>query len=408
MADRPDPAGVAAVFRAESGRALATIARLTRDLSLAEDAVQEAFVAALDHWPRAGVPQNPGAWITTTARNRALDVLRREGRRPELERRAVDLERVEVLECTPPVLHAVADDQLLLMFTCCHPALSPEVRITLTLRMACGLRAAEIARALLQTEDAVARRLHRAKAKIRDSAIPIRVPPPELLGERVPSVLECVYLTFSEGYAATRGEELIRHELCDEAIRLGRVLVELMPRDPGAQALLALMLLQDSRRSARLGEHGELVLLEDQDRSVWDAERIEEGLAWLDRATSHGEMSRAAASYLLQAALAAEHARAHAWEATDWPAIVRHYDQLLALTASPVVAVNRAVAVSFADGPAAAVPLLTDLAGDPRLDDGHLVPAALADLHRRLGDVAAARRHYETRSPVLGPTPSGP
>jgi len=389
---------VATVFRAEAGRALATIARLTGDLGLAEDAVQEAFVVALRRWPTTGLPDNPGAWITTTARNRALDVLRREASRPAREEAAG--RAAVALEATPPILHPVADDQLRLMFTCCHPALTAEARITLTLRLVCGLRVPEIARALLQGEEAVGKRLQRAKAKIRDAGIPLRVPPPELLAERIPSVLECVYLTFTEGYAATAGDELVRHELCDEAVRLARLVVELLPGEPGAEALLALLLLQDSRRSTRLDDAGEVVLLADQDRSRWDHDRIAEGLTWLDRAGTSAEapgrtISAGAAAYLLQAALAAEHARAPGWAATDWPAIVGLYDQLLALTASPVVEVNRAVAVSFADGPDVALPLLEALSapGAP-LAGSHLLHAARADVRRRLGRTDEAVQLY--------------
>jgi RNA polymerase sigma-70 factor (ECF subfamily) len=382
------------VFRAESGRALATLARFLGDIGAAEDAVQEAFVAALRRWPSTGLPDRPGAWITTTARNRALDVVRREARRPEREEQAQRAAVREALEGTPPILHPVADDQLQLLFTCCHPALAPESRVALTLRLVCGLQVREIARALLSSDDAVARRLHRAKVKVREARIPLRVPPPELLDERVPSVLGCVYLTFSEGYAATAGDDLIRHELCDEAIRVARLLVDLLPDDPGAQALLALLLLQDSRRPARLDAEGRLVLLADQDRRAWDQARIDDGLAWLDRASHHRALSAGAASYLLQAAIAAEHARADSWEATDWPAIVRHYDQLAALTRSPVVLVNRAVAVSFADGPAVALPLLDELAGDPRLAHSHLLATARADVHRRLGHAAEAAELY--------------
>jgi RNA polymerase sigma-70 factor (ECF subfamily) len=410
MADPPAPVGaggevtaavtaavVEEVFRAESGRALATLARFLGDIGAAEDAVQEAFVAALRRWPATGLPDRPGAWITTTARNRALDVVRREARRPAHEEQADRADRAvrEALEATPPILHPVADDQLQLLFTCCHPALAPESRVALTLRLVCGLQVREIARALLHSEDAVARRLHRAKVKVREAGIPLRVPPPELLDERVPSVLGCVYLTFSEGYAATAGDDLVRHELCDEAVRLARLLVDLLPDDPGAQALLALLLLQDSRRPARLDAEGRIVLLADQDRSAWDQARIDDGLAWLDRAAGHRRaLSAGAASYLLQAAIAAEHARAESWEATDWPAVVRHYDQLAALTRSPVVLVNRAVAVSFADGPAAALPLLDELADDPRLAQSHLLPTARADVRRRLGHAAEAVALY--------------
>jgi RNA polymerase sigma-70 factor, ECF subfamily len=382
----PTDAVVAGVFRAESGRALATIARLVGDLGLAEDAVQEAFVSAVRTWPRTGVPANPGAWITTTARNRAIDVVRREAQRPGKEEAAVR----DALEATPPILHPVADDQLRLMFTCCHPALPAEARIALTLRLVGGLRVPEIARALLQGEEAVGKRLQRAKQKVREAAIPLRVPPPELLAERIPSVLECVYVTFTEGYAATAGDELIRHQLCDEAVRLARLLTELMPDEPGSQALMALLLLQDSRRSARLDDEGVLVLLEDQDRARWDATRIAEGLGWLDRAVAHRTVTAGVASYVLQAAIAAEHARAATWEATDWPAIVAHYDQLAALTGSPVVAVNRAVAIAFADGPAVALPLLDALADDPRLARSHRLHGARAEVRRRLGRVDEA------------------
>jgi RNA polymerase sigma-70 factor (ECF subfamily) len=386
---------VAAVFRAESGRALATIARLVGDLGVAEDAVQEAFVVALRRWPAGGLPDNPGAWITTTARNRALDVLRREARRPAREE-AAGRATVQALEATPPILHPVADDQLRLMFTCCHPALAAEVRITLTLRLVCGLRVPEIARALLQGEEAVGKRLQRAKAKIRDAGIPLRVPPVELLAERIPSVLECLYLTFTEGYAATSGDALIRHELCDEALRLARMVAELLPGDPGAEALLALLLLQDSRRAARLDPAGELVLLADQDRARWDHGRLAEGLAWLDRAGAHRRtISAGAAAYLIQAAIAAEHARAPSWDGTDWPAIVALYDQLLALTRSPVVEVNRAVAVSFADGPGVALPLLEALStGGSPLAGSHLLHAARADVRRRLGRLDEAALLY--------------
>jgi RNA polymerase sigma-70 factor (ECF subfamily) len=389
----PDPAEIEGTFRAESGRALATIARLMGDLGAAEDAVQEAFVAALRRWPVTGVPTNPGAWITTTARNRALDVLRREARRPDREEASARATR-EAVEATAPILHPVTDDQLRLMFTCCHPALAPEVRVTLTLRMVCGLRVPEIARALLQGEEAVGKRLQRAKTKIREAAIPLRVPPVELLDERLPSVLECVYLTFTEGYAATAGDELVRYVLCDEAVRLARLVVGLLPGEPGIEALLALLLLQDSRRSARLDADGEVVLLADQDRSDWDHDRIAEGLAWLDRAGRHDPISAGAASYLLQAAIAAEHGRAATWADTDWPAIVSLYDQLASLTRSPVVLVNRAVAVSFADGPAVALPLLDRLAHDRRLAGSHLVPAARADMRRRLGQLDEAAELY--------------
>lgn len=401
-----EPVGTSATaveraFRAESGRALATIARLTGDIDLAEEAVQDAFVAALRHWPAAGVPENPGAWITTTARNRALDVLRRESTRPTRETAAM----TGALESTPPIVHAVADDELLLMFTCCHPSLAPETRVALTLRMVSGLRVPEIARALLQREEAVAKRLQRAKAKIRGAAIPLRVPPAERLGERVAAVAECIYLTFTEGYAATAGDDLVRHELCDEAIRLGRHLVDVASGDPAAEALVALMLLQDSRRRARLDADGGIVLLADQDRTAWDRERIAEGLTWLDRARAHDHMTAGAASYLLQAAIAAEHARAPSWDATDWPAIVHIYDELLALTASPVVELNRCVAVSYADGPDVALAELARLAEHPALARSHLLHAATADATARLGRTDEAADHYRRAIELAGTEP---
>lgn len=389
-------------FRAESGRALATIARLTGDLDLAEDAVQEAFVMAIRTWPQGGVPDRPGAWITTTARNRARDVLRREARRGSVELAATR----DVLERSAPILHPVPDDQLQLMFTCCHPSLRAPARVALTLRLVSGLSVPEIARALLTGEDAVGKRIQRAKAKIRASAVPLRVPPPELLPERLPAVLECIYLTFTEGYAATAGDALIRQELCDESIRLARLLVEFLPSgEPAVEALVSLLLLQDSRRAARLSGDGGIVLLSDQDRSAWDRERIAEGLAWLDRASNHGHVSAGAASYVLQAAIAAEHARATRWEATDWTAIVAHYDQLLALSDSPIVAVNRAVAVSFADGPEVAVPLLDALMDDPRVAGSHRLHVARADVHRRAGHLDEARVAYRRAFDLAGTDP---
>jgi RNA polymerase sigma-70 factor (ECF subfamily) len=391
-------------FRAEAGAALATVARVVGDLDLAEEAVQEAFLVALQRWPATGVPDRPGAWITTTARNRAIDVLRHEGRRPAREEQATR-DALVSLEATPPILHPVADDQLQMLFTCCHPALDPDSRVALTLRLVGGLRTAEIARLLLAGEPGVAKRIQRAKHKIRTAGIPLRVPSPELLAERVPSVLECVYLMFTEGYAATAGPDLVRPELCDEAIRLARLLAALLPDEPGPDALLALLLLQDSRRSGRFDDAGQLVLLEEQDRATWDHRQIEEGLAWLRQAEEHRQLSAGAAAYLLQAALAAEHARATTWEQTDWAAIVRRYDELARLTSSPVVAVNRAVAVSYADGPAVALPLLEGLADEPRLRGGHVVAVALADVHRRLGDAAAAAQHYRAAVETAGTEP---
>ncbi|HEX7133868.1 MAG TPA: DUF6596 domain-containing protein [Iamia sp.] len=393
---------VADVFRAEAGAAVATVARLTGDIGRAEDAVQEAFAIALRRWPSQGVPARPGAWITTTARNRALDGLRREGRRPAREEAAARA-AVASLEATPPILHPVVDDQLRLIFTCCHPALPRDAHVELTLRLVCGLRVAEIARALLRGEEAVGKRIQRAKAKVRTAGIPLRIPPPELLDERLPSVLDCTYLTFTEGYAATGGDDLIRHELCDEGIRLARLVVELLPGRAGAEALLALLLLQDARRAGRLDADGDVVLLADQDRTRWDAAQVAEGMTWLERASVHPEVTASEAAFLFQAAIAAEHSAAPSWAATDWPAIVSHYDQLAALTTSPAVLLNRAVAVSYADGPAVALPLLDALADDPRLARSHRLALARADALRRLGSAADARTAYE-HALALGPT----
>ena len=376
------------LFRQEQGRAVATLIRVLRDFDLAEDAVQEAFAEALRTWPDRGVPSNPGAWITTTARNRAIDRLRRER---TLRDRIDTLTRVAELEALggdETDVSEIPDDRLRLIFTCCHPALSMESRVALTLRTLGGLTTGEIARAFLVGEPAMAQRLVRAKRKIRSAAIPYRVPPPELLGERLPGVLAVLYLVFNEGYSTTSGR-LVRTDLCDEAIALGRVLVRLMPGEPEAAGLLALMLLHHSRRRARVDGAGELVLLEDQDRAAWDHDMIDEGLRVLDAALAE----RHPGSYQLQAAIAALHARAPRPEDTDWPQIAALYERLELTSPSPVVALNRAVAVAMADGPARGLPLVDALAGD--LDGYHLLHATRADLLRRLGrleDAAVAYR----------------
>jgi RNA polymerase sigma-70 factor, ECF subfamily len=392
-------------FRAQSGRAIATLTRLLGDLSTAEDAVQEAFVAALRTWPDRGVPDRPGAWITTTARNRALDRMRREARRPARES-AADIGVSDEAAPRDRALQAdevvpVVDDQLRLMFTCCHPALAPAAQVALTLRMVCGLQTSEIARAFLQAEPTVYQRLTRAKAKIRTTNIPFRVPPGRLLGERVPPVLACVYLVFTEGYSASAGDDLIRRELCDEGVRLARLLVALLPAEPEARGLLALVLLQDSRRAARVGPEGELVLLEDQDRSRWDADRIAEGRAELDRSWRVGPPG----PYRLQAAIAAAHASAPTWEATDWPRIAALYGELARRAPSPVVELNRAVAVSFADGPAAGLAVVDAVADDPRLARTHRLPATRADLLRRLGRTDEAAAEYRAALSRVGTAP---
>jgi RNA polymerase sigma-70 factor (ECF subfamily) len=377
---------VARAFRQESGRAVATLIRVLGDFDLAEDAVQDAFALALERWPASGVPRNPGAWITTTARNRAIDRLRR-------DRRYAD--KLRELETTPPEPPdepedhgAVPDDRLRLIFTCCHPALAPEARVALTLRTLGGLTTPEVARAFLTSEATMAKRLVRAKRKIRVAGIPYVVPAAHDLPDRLRSVLAALYSIFNEGYLATGGERVVRADLCAEAIRLARVLRELMPDEPEASALLALMLLHDSRRATRADADGRLVLLEDQDRSRWDRAQIAEGLRLVQRAL----VLSGPGAWTIEAAIAAEHARARTPAATDWPAIVRLYDALLAVHRSPVVELNRAVAVAFADGFGAGLDAIDAIDG---LDGYHLLHAARADLLRRLGRSAEATAAYE-------------
>jgi RNA polymerase sigma-70 factor (ECF subfamily) len=387
---------VAETFRLEYGRVVASVLRVVRDVDVAEEVVQDAFAQALARWPTEGAPDRPGAWLLTTARRRALDRLRH-ARRADARAGALAYEAtIDGRDEGPDVMdrHEISDDRLRLIFTCCHPALPAESRVALTLKLVGGLSTAEIARAFLVPEPTVAQRLVRAKRTIRDRGLPYEVPEGLELAERLPAVLAVIYLIFNEGYSAHSGDALLRHDLCGEAIRLGLMLVELMPFAPEALGLIALMELQASRAATRVDGDGNLVLLADQDRSRWDAARIARGLAYLDRA---GPLERAG-PYQLQAAIASRHARAASWEATDWVSIVSLYDALVAVAPSPVVDLNRAVAVGLAYGPASGLAALEAI--EPAsLRHYHLLPAARADFLRRLDrldEAAAAYRHALT------------
>ena len=374
---------VEGVFREEWPRAVSILTRVLGDLTLAEDAVQDAFTTALERWERDGAPANPGAWIVTAARNRAIDRIRRE---QTFARKAELLARLESLPADEDDVSAIPDERLALVFTCCHPALAADARVALTLREVAGLTTPEIAHAFLVAEPAMAQRLVRAKRKIRDAGIPFRVPPDHVLPERLRSVLAVLYLVFNEGYSASGGDRPVRADLCEEAIRLAKLLAVLMPDEPEALGLLALLLLHDARRDARTGPGGELVLLEDQDRSLWNRERAAEGARVLDRALSR----RAPGPYQLQAAIASLHLDARRHEDTDWPQIAALYAELARLEPSPIVELNRAVAVAMAHGPERGLELIDRI----ELPAYHLLHAARADLLRRLGRDEEAATSY--------------
>jgi RNA polymerase sigma-70 factor, ECF subfamily len=388
------------LYRSESRRVLATLIRVLGDFDLAEEALQDAFTAAMAQWPRDGMPANPRAWLVSTGRFKAIDRLRRRARfdaalgelAARLDDRAADPAEQDD--------QTLEDDRLRLIFTCCHPALPPDAQVAMTLREVCGLTTEEVARGFLVGAPTVAQRIVRAKARIRDAAIPYEVPPPAALADRLEVVLRVVYLVFTEGYAPAAGEAVIRADLADEAIRLGRLLVELLP-EPEALGLLALLLLQDSRRAARTSADGELILLADQDRGRWDRGRIAEGTALLGRATSAGPIG----PYTLQAAIAAAHAEAPTAEATDWDRIVGLYDLLARADPSPVVELNRAVAVAMRDGPAPGLALVDALLAGGQLDAYHLAHAARADLLGRLGRTADARAAYRRALELAGQEP---
>ena len=379
------PARIDALYRSESRRVYATLVRLLHDFDLAEEALHDAFRLALEQWPRDGMPANPRAWLVSTGRFKAIDGLRRRARFDTVE----DFDTIaDEREQTDD--DDIEDDRLRLIFTCCHPALSPDAQVALTLREVCALTTEEIAQAFLTGAPTLAQRIVRAKAKIRDARIPYRVPETAELAQRLSIVLPVIYLVFNEGYLASSGPALMRHDLSAEAIRLGRLLVELLP-EPEAIGLLALMLLHESRRAARTSVNGDLVLLGDQQRSLWNRAQIDEGSALVDRALASGRFG----AYTLQGAIAAVHANAATAAATDWNEIVGLYDLLMSVDASPVVELNRAVAVAMRDGAAAGLVVIDAILARGDLAEYHLAHAARADLCRRLGDVVAARASYE-------------
>jgi RNA polymerase sigma factor (sigma-70 family) len=393
----PDiPAAIDAVWRIESPKIVGTLMRITRDLNIAEDLAQDALLAALQQWPESGIPDNPGAWLTAAAKNRAIDHFRRNQR---LDRKhqemGYDLQFAQArsaLDLEAALDNPIEDDLLRLIFIACHPVLPVDARLALTLRLLGGLQTTEIARALLASEPAIAQRIVRAKRTLAEQQIPFEIPRGAELTSRISSVLAVIYLIFNEGYSATAGADWLRPALCEEALRLGRVLAELMPSEPEVHGLVALMEIQSSRSRARVSPAGEPILLADQNRAQWDQLLIRRGLAALARAQ---KLSGPTGPYLLQAAIAACHARAHSLDQTDWPKIVQLYSELASLSPSPIIELNRAVAVSMASGPQAALEIVDSLVGEPSLASFHLLPSVRGDLLFKLGRFAEAQPEFE-------------